>query len=541
MPKLLWVFGMHRSGTSLLMHCLEALGAMLPPNLLLAAVDNPDGFQESIELVSLNDALLNLFNSSWDGAWPLEFSPEQRPIGPLAQECKRTITQWLEGIDDENRYLALKDPRICRTFQLWRQALPKSWCNYGIAIVRHPFAVVQSIGYRDDMPAAKALLLWLRHNLEICRHGRVPECRWPLLNFERLLDNPGKELLLSINLLNMHTNSSMPKIRSPLPDLQNRLEMVPEELQQLALKFYLSLSNCSIVQEVPGNLLIEIDEAINQNSRWSYLLLALETSRRNQLGLALAAERKKQVKYPNETQIITSINQSTVAAGVQTPLLQLKSVYLQRGKNILLHDLNLNLCAGERLALIGANGSGKTSLLRILSGIYRCSSGSVRMNGSPLLPIIEPNLGFSDQLSGIQCCKQHYLLYHRMSKSWIEFLTEIKSFTELDTAMNDKIANWSQGMRLRLTFALTTARSPKGLALDEGLAAGDQWFHRKAKQRLDRFLDQSGTVVIASHDTDLLKRYCSRAVILAHGKLIFDGSLFRALQLYQAQLQTSSA
>lgn len=540
MPKLLWVFGMHRSGTSLLMHCLEALGVMLPPNLLHAAVDNPDGFQESIDLVALNDALLNLFNSSWDGAWPLEFSAEQRPIGPLAQECKRTITQWLESIGDENKYLALKDPRICRTFQLWRQALPKSWCNYGIAIVRHPFAVVQSIGYRDDMPAAKALLLWLRHNLEICRHGRVPEYTWPLLNFERLLDNPCKELLLSINLLNMHANSSMPKIRSPLPDLPNKLEMVPEELQELALNFYLTLSKCNLVQEVPSSLLIEIDEAINLNSRWSYHLLALETSRRNQLGLALAAERKKQVKDLIKTQTITSTIQSNVAADTGAPLVQLRSVYLQRGEKILLQDLNLNISAGERLALIGANGSGKTSLLRILSGIYRCSSGSVKMEGSPLLPIIEPNLGFSDQLSGVQCCKQHYLLYHRLSKSWIDFLAEIKSFTELDTAMDDIIANWSQGMRLRLTFALTTARSPKGLALDEGLAAGDQWFHRKAKQRLDKFLDQSGTVVIASHDTDLLKRYCSRAVILANGRLIFDGSLFRALQLYQAQLQTTS-
>ena len=541
MPKLLWVFGMHRSGTSLLMHCLEALGVMLPPNLLHAAVDNPDGFQESIDLVSLNDALLNLFNSSWDGAWPLEFSPEQRPVGPLAQECKRTITKWLEDIEETNKYLALKDPRICRTFQLWRQALPKSWCKHGIAIIRHPFAVVQSIGYRDDMPAAKALLLWLRHNLDICRHGRESEYQWPLIKFEKLLDNPYKELSLSMNLFNMHANNSMPKIRSPLPDLPNKLEMVPEELQELALNFYLTLSKCNLVQEVPSSLLIEIDEAINLNSRWSYHLLALETSRRNQLGLALAAERKKQVQDLIKTQTITSTIQSNVAAGTGAPLVQLRSVYLQRGKNILLQDLNLNLSEGERLALIGANGSGKTSLLRILSGIYRCSSGSVKMEGSPLLPIIEPNLGFSDQLSGVQCCKQHYLLYHRMSKSWIEFLAEIKSFTELDTAMNDKIANWSQGMRLRLTFALTTARSPKGLALDEGLAAGDQWFHRKAKQRLDRFLDKSGTVVIASHDTDLLKRYCSRAIILAHGKLIFDGSLFRALQLYQAQLQTSSA
>ena len=89
-----------------------------------------------------------------------------------------------------------------------------------------------------------------------------------------------------------------------------------------------------------------------------------------------------------------------------------------------------------------------------------------------------------------------------------------------------------------MNFALTTARAPTGLALDEGLAAGDQWFHRKARQRLDQFLDERATVVIASHDTQLLKRYCSRGVILEQGKITYDGSLFRALQLYQAKLQS---
>ncbi len=91
-------------------------------------------------------------------------------------------------------------------------------------------------------------------------------------------------------------------------------------------------------------------------------------------------------------------------------------------------------------------------------------------------------------------------------------------------------------MRTRLSFALITFRKVQGLALDEGLAAGDQWFQRKARKHLDQFIDAAGTLVLASHSEDLLRRYCTRGVILERGRLRYDGSLYRALQLYRGQL-----
>jgi lipopolysaccharide transport system ATP-binding protein len=91
-------------------------------------------------------------------------------------------------------------------------------------------------------------------------------------------------------------------------------------------------------------------------------------------------------------------------------------------------------------------------------------------------------------------------------------------------------------MRTRLSFALITFRAVQGLALDEGLAAGDQWFQRKARRHLDQFIEQAGTLVLASHSEDLLRRYCSRGVILERGRVRYDGSLYRALQLYRGQL-----
>ena len=113
------------------------------------------------------------------------------------------------------------------------------------------------------------------------------------------------------------------------------------------------------------------------------------------------------------------------------------------------------------------------------------------------------------------------------------FYEKILIFTELSEFMDTPIKSWSQGMQTRLSFALITNRPLSGLALDEGLVAGDQWFQRKAKIQLDNFIDGLGTLVLASHSVDLLQRYCSRGIILHKGQIQFDGSLFRAIQLYQ--------
>lgn len=530
---------MHRSGTSLLMRYLESFGAIFPPNLLPSAPDNPDGFQESEDFVALNEAILHHFNSPWDGTWPLENNSQSRPTDHLILECKRSLENWISTVKSAKNFLALKDPRLCRTYHIWHKSQLKNSLNHGVAIIRHPFAVVQSIGYRDDMPAAKALLLWLRHNYELCTQAKTSNQQWPLIIFESLLEEPTIALQTIKSQLNLEKIKEAPEIRSSRTELPNQLDQVPFKLQQLAKDFFNSIKCYEFVQEIPITLLSQIENEINNNPQWSYLLLSIETNRRHQLGIALAEQRQKQSKSEIITkELIDYQNIGTTEISEKQQFIHLNDISIKRGESVILERINLKICTGERIALIGANGSGKTSLLRLLSGLYRCSSGNICFQGDPLLPIIEPTLGFSDQLTGRQCCKQNHLLYHQHSIKWSDFFAEIEKFTELGEALNHAIATWSQGMRLRLNFALTTARAPTGLALDEGLAAGDQWFHRKARQRLDQFLDERATVVIASHDTELLKRYCSRGVILEKGKITYDGSLFRALQLYQAELQS---
>jgi hypothetical protein len=114
---------MHRSGTSLLVRLLEQAGIRLPPNLLPAAADNPEGFQESADFVALNEALLARDGSTWDGCWPLPSSVDPAPVRGLDDLCHATIQAWLAALQAGD-LLALKDPRLCRTLPAWQQLLP---------------------------------------------------------------------------------------------------------------------------------------------------------------------------------------------------------------------------------------------------------------------------------------------------------------------------------------------------------------------------------------------------------------------------------
>lgn len=556
---------MHRSGTSFLVRALVVAGVELPANLLPAAADNPEGFQESADFVALNEALLAQAGSPWDGTWPLTASVDPAQVLGLENECRRGLEALLvqgRGADrlDALGLLALKDPRLCRTWNHWQRFLPAAWQRWGVAIVRHPFAVVASIGYRDDMHPIKALALWLRHNLEMLpADPSSAQGAWPLLCFERLLLDAAAELTQPLRQwrqggLMVAANPGPGGPSRPLPAIPAQLEGVDQAWQDLALRFYRALTTAHRLDQVDPAICAEVDQQLNQQPLLSQQLLAIETGRRLALGHALAAERRglaPSSRLLGEADLAQlELAQRPPAAD---PHLELQGVCVDlRGRELrhslkhlalgvrrsgtrplALDGLTVQIARGERVGLLGHNGSGKTTLLRLLSGIYAPTAGNLRCHGELLSPIIEQSLGYSRELTGVQLCYYTYLLHQRQHTSWACYLREIEAFTELGDALATPTKTWSQGMQTRLSFALITGRSVTGLALDEGLVAGDQWFQRKAKDQLDRFMAQAGTLVLASHSVDLLQRYCSRGLILEQGRIRFDGSLFRALQLYK--------
>lgn len=576
----LWVLGMHRSGTSFLVRELARHGVGLPPNLLPAAADNPDGFQESADFVAINDALLAAQGCLWDGTWHLSHGVDRPATAAGVQrEARRLIHGWCAGPPPPLQpscgvpapprpLLALKDPRLCRTLPLWQSILGAGWLRFGVAISRHPFAVVQSIAYRDDMHPLKALALWLRHNLELLQPGGGNAGRpaWPLLSFERLISHPAAELEpclqhwrdQGLQLIPPAPHDPGQRLRQR-PALPERLEGVEPALQQLALRFHQALEQAPSLAAVDPAICAEVQAVLDGSAVLSQNLLAIEALRRHRLGLALASERRGQA-HPalllGEADL-QRLERRPLAPAPPPALVELRGVCVDlRGpqqrrslqrlalgqgqrpaapRPLALDHLDLRIDPGERLALLGHNGSGKTTLLRLLGGIYTPTAGALRRNGPPLAPIIDQSLGYSLELTGLQLARySHRLHHHGGGPGWEAYITAIEAFTELGAALATPIKSWSLGMRTRLTYALITFRQVQGLALDEGLGAGDQWFQRKCKAHLDGFIEAAGTLVLASHSIDLLQRYCSRALILDQGRIRYDGSLYRALQLYQA-------
>lgn len=535
---------MHRSGTSLLTRSLVDLGISLPPNLLPSAADNPDGFQESADFVSLNDALLAKVGATWDGSWPIHSSNELSKARGLEDLCLNTLTSWLEPLPD-HEILALKDPRLCRTISQWFNFIPPALLLSGISIIRHPYAVVSSIGYRDDMHPIKALSLWLRYNFEFLQWGSLLAPDWHLINFERFLCNPIIELesflsSIKIGKENLFLKSNFTGlIRYPIPEIPIILEGIDSRFLDTAILFYDCLCNCRKIGDVDKNILDQVNELININPLMTQQLLAIESNRRQVLGDALAFERRGvQLVNRNPGELDWQHNNKIIATNkIENNHIFLANVsldlYSRNKKSIVIDNLSLQIGKGDRIGLLGHNGSGKTTLLRMLSGIYKPTRGTINFSEKQLTPIIDQSLGYSRELHGKQLCYINFLLYQQEFISWKTFYEKILIFTELSEFMDTPIKSWSQGMQTRLSFALITNRPLSGLALDEGLVAGDQWFQRKAKIQLDNFIDGLGTLVLASHSVDLLQRYCSRGIILHKGQVQFDGSLFRAIQLYQ--------
>jgi ABC-2 type transport system ATP-binding protein len=193
-----------------------------------------------------------------------------------------------------------------------------------------------------------------------------------------------------------------------------------------------------------------------------------------------------------------------------------------------LDDVTLIVKAGDRLALIGGNGAGKSSLLKIISGIYHPTRGKITIKGK-VTPILGFGFGLDDSASGYENIilggvALGYSVNYMKAKT-----KEIEDFTELGDFLNMPIKTYSSGMRARLAFAITTSTGSEILVMDEGIGAGDNAFFNKAQKKLESFLGMASILVIASHSTDLLKRFCNKGVVMKHGKLEFIGSLDDAL------------
>jgi ABC-type polysaccharide/polyol phosphate transport system ATPase subunit len=195
-----------------------------------------------------------------------------------------------------------------------------------------------------------------------------------------------------------------------------------------------------------------------------------------------------------------------------------------------LSDFNVKIRKGEGVALIGSNGSGKSTALRLIAGIYKPSAGSVKTVGR-IGAVIELGAGFHSELTGMENVQLYGAILGLNRKELGIHFQEIVEFAEIGEFIHMPIKYYSSGMGARLAFAVAVCWDPDILLLDEVLAVGDHSFRAKCLERLSNFHAGGGTMVITSHEQELVRRLCSRAVWLEKGRVIMEGpvdTVFRA-------------
>lgn len=196
-----------------------------------------------------------------------------------------------------------------------------------------------------------------------------------------------------------------------------------------------------------------------------------------------------------------------------------------------LRGISCTISHGERVALIGHNGAGKSTFLRLISGIYQPTSGSFRAY-CPVFPMIQKSFITSPDLSGMQAAKGHYLLMHGNLRGFDAFIEDVIDFSGLGDFIHLPMKGYSEGMGARLLFSMLTASQHDCLAMDEGFGAGDARFFERAQRRMEDFIGSAGTLLLASHASELLRQFCTRGLVFHQGQIVCDAPLDEALAYY---------
>lgn len=187
-----------------------------------------------------------------------------------------------------------------------------------------------------------------------------------------------------------------------------------------------------------------------------------------------------------------------------------------------LKDVSFSIPRGSTVGIIGRNGSGKSTLLKLITGIYRPSSGTLEVNGR-ISALLELGAGFHPDFTGRENILINGVILG-MSRAEVKSrMDEIIAFSELGDFIDEPVRTYSSGMYMRLAFAIATHVDPEILIVDEILAVGDDHFSRKSMAKMNEFKDRGKTILLVTHDLATVQRWCDRAIWLDRGGMAADG------------------
>ena len=200
-----------------------------------------------------------------------------------------------------------------------------------------------------------------------------------------------------------------------------------------------------------------------------------------------------------------------------------------------LNGVSLNIRRGETVGIIGTNGSGKSTILKIITGVLNPTAGEVRVNGR-ISALLELGAGFNMEYNGIENVYLNGTMMGFSDKEIGEKLPGILEFADIGPYVNQPVKTYSSGMFVRLAFAVAINIDPEILIVDEALSVGDVFFQAKCYHKFEEFKKNGKTIVFVSHDLSAVSKYCDRVFLLDKGILLGEGTSKEMIDTYKRVL-----
>lgn len=197
-----------------------------------------------------------------------------------------------------------------------------------------------------------------------------------------------------------------------------------------------------------------------------------------------------------------------------------------------LKNVSFKLTKGDRLALIGHNGAGKSSLLKVLADIYEPTRGKVRLNGR-INCLFDIMMGMEQEMNGYENIKLRAIIQGLSDREIDEIIPQVEEFAELGDFIKMPIKTYSAGMKLRLAYGIITSISSEILLIDEIVNVGDAGFMEKAKKKMESLVCQSDILVLSTHDNTIVREMCNKALWLERGEIRAFGDVEEVLKIYK--------
>lgn len=196
-----------------------------------------------------------------------------------------------------------------------------------------------------------------------------------------------------------------------------------------------------------------------------------------------------------------------------------------------LEDVNIRIMEGEKVGIIGANGAGKSTLLKIITEVLNPTDGEIIVNGK-IAALLELGAGFNQDYTGIENIRLNGTLMGYTDEEINEKMDKIIEFADIGDFINQPVRSYSSGMFVRLAFATQIFSEPDILIVDEALSVGDIRFQQKCFRAMESIMKDK-TVVLVTHDTAAVTRFCKRVIWINRGKVMYDGEVTEGLKKYQ--------